>query len=310
MSTIRVRKSNAVITLTKDSFFVKYSVIQITSKVEDSTADLDVTDWEALLVLIPLTMIPCLLVALTILAHFDVLFPLWVVHFVLTPLLIVEVILCIVLASFALAGASANADFCLPPPSDVYALKSPDTTIFRLLDDQGYGTEEFAREVADYYLNQCAPHVADPYDFLREHLPSLDEAEASIKGLIKSFSEDGTLLAMSLYCNRDFVGLEALLASMETVIDVLLEAITRTIDLTSCARIVPIYHRAFYDGACNYSLSALMWIFSSSIILSITGLVMILLRSAVKPNKFDEDERLQTMAPEQNPEVFTKASLY
>lgn len=260
------------------------------AEVEEGLGDVDLTDWEALLILIPFTFVPCLLVAAAILAHFDVEFPFFIcfINWFLMPLFILMVVACAVVATLMIAAASANSDFCLPGgyPTDSYDGISPDTTMARILDVNGYQGDTI-REVADFYLAQCQD-VKDPYTFFTDYVPELTESQSTLKTLLDEIQSDGSLLELSLYCNREFDSVEALLTEMQTILDVLLEAITRIIDLLSCERIVPIYHRAVYDGACQYSVSAVFWVFCGTLIMGFFGLIMIMFRSSYKPTSYKE----------------------
>ena len=103
-----------------------------------------------------------------------------------------------------------------------------------------------------------------------------------------SFLSNDSLSELELYCNRDFDSLVVLLPEMQTILDALLSATDRTLDLISCERIVPVYHRAIYDGACEYSVSAVYWFFSASLIMAVFGFLMILLRAAYKPTLYED----------------------
>lgn len=257
---------------------------------QDTTADIDLAGAPSLLVLIPFTIVPCLLVACAILSHFEVPFPMRAVNYFLLPLFILEVLLCVVLASGTVALAAANSDFCAPTPDASYVAMSPDTTLLRMLDLQGFTvqSESVIRQVAEYYIAQCQD-VTNPYTFLTDYLPDLNQAQVALDELLTTFAEDGVMMELGLYCNRDFRTLEALMVEMQTILDVLLEAIDRTLDLVGCERMVPIYHRAMYDGACTSAVTASMWFFVSSLMMAVAGTLMLLLRSAIRPN-VDEDE--------------------
>jgi hypothetical protein len=79
---IRVQADNAVQLLTQlDNFLgdritaVAAAIVQAAKgarQVQSATVDVDLTNWVALLILIPYTIIPCLLVAAAIMAHYDV----------------------------------------------------------------------------------------------------------------------------------------------------------------------------------------------------------------------------------------------
>ena len=94
------------------------------------------------------------------------------------------------------------------------------------------------------------------------------------------------MLVLSLYCGRDFDKMGVLLAEMQSLLQVLLESLFRTLGLVSCERVVRIYTSVVYDAACQYSVNGVMWVFVSSLVMAIFGLIMILLRSAYKPTRY------------------------
>ena len=147
--------------------------------VVDEIGDVDLTDWEALLILIVFTMVPGLLVCAAILAHFDIETSVFhnVVDCFLLPLFFFMVLLCVVVSCAMLATAAINSDFCLPGgrPEDSYPGDSPDYSVKRFLDSQGYvGEEDYVRTIADWYIGQCRKEdMEDPFEFLTAHLPDL-----------------------------------------------------------------------------------------------------------------------------------------
>jgi hypothetical protein len=114
------------------------------------------------------------------------------------------------------------------------------------------------------------------------------DSQVTLNELSGSIKNDDVLVQLSLYCNREYNNVDALLTEMNDIINVLLEAIERTVDLIACERIVPIYHRSIYDATCQYSVSAVFWIFSGALIMGFFGLLMILFRSAYKPTIYDD----------------------
>lgn len=164
-----------------DRITVVSSAIQQAAKgaqqVESATDDVDLTDWEALVVLIPYTIIPCLLVAAAIMAQYDVGFPFLncAINWFLMPLFVIMVVVCAGVACGMVAAASANSDFCLPggrPEMDAYSGMSPDTTVYRFLDRKQINGSALVRQVADYYIEQCQ-NTTDPFEFLKSYLPTL-----------------------------------------------------------------------------------------------------------------------------------------
>lgn len=71
-----------------------------------------------------------------------------------------------------------------------------------------------------------------------------------------------------------------------SIMQVVTDAVSRTITLTSCDTIVPIYASTIYDGTCDYSISALMWLFSGMLTVAFVGMWMLTLRSAYKPTRY------------------------
>jgi hypothetical protein len=257
------------------------------NRVERKTNDIDITAWQSLFVLIPLTLVPCLLVAAAILAHFDATVPAQcVLHWFLLPVFIILVILCSAMSCFCLPLAILNADFCLPPDlnTDPYPAGSPDTTVYRLLDRQGFITsDDIVRQVANYYIGQCPADGQDPFEAWSGVLPTLLEGQKSLEELSGTLMNPISISELSQYCGRDYQNVQELLVDVELLIDDVVAALQRAWNAVSCDVWVPIYHRAVYDGACDNSLKALVWLWSSSMILAITGWMMLFLRSAYQP---------------------------
>jgi hypothetical protein len=113
----------------------------------------------------------------------------------------------------------------------------------------------------------------------------LGQLKAAIEG-------DGVLEELSLYCNRDFEPLDALVNQMLNIFTILREAGERTLDLASCERIVPIYTTTFYTGSCDYSLKAMMWIFACALIIGSSGMLMVTFRAAYKLTVFEDSNAL------------------
>ena len=145
-------------------------------QVKSATDDVDLLGWRTLIVLIPYTIVPCLLVSAAIMAHFDAELPILdsFIRWFLMPLFVIMVIVCAGVASGMIAVASANSDFCLPggKPTDTYPGTSPDTTVWRVLDREQHTQDDLLRQVADFYIDQCQ-NKPDPFVFLKDYVPTL-----------------------------------------------------------------------------------------------------------------------------------------
>jgi len=112
------------------------------------------------------------------------------------------------------------------------------------------------------------------------------DAVDALDSLNNDMNTGGLIVELSLYCGRDFDKLGALLAEMQTLLQVLLESFYRTLNLISCKRVVRIYHTTVYDAVCQYSVNGVMWVFASAAVMATFGLIMILFRSAYKPTRY------------------------
>lgn len=144
-------------------------------RVQEETENVDFTSWEGFIVLLPFTIIPSLLMAGTILSMFDVEVPFYstFLKWVVLPLFVLLVVLCTILTSAMLMGASANSDFCLPKgrPEEPFSQRSVDSSIIRILAEEGYTRESIEFRVANFYITQCL--TEDPFADFREYEPKV-----------------------------------------------------------------------------------------------------------------------------------------
>lgn len=113
------------------------------------------------------------------------------------------------------------------------------------------------------------------------------DGRAQLDEFLQSLQSSDTLMQLSAYCNRSYDSLDELIIEMAGLLDIKLDAIRGVLGLISCSRIVPIYHSAFYDSSCAYSVSAVFWVFSSALIMGTFGVVMLLFRAACKPTLYE-----------------------
>lgn len=95
---------------------------------------------------------------------------------------------------------------------------------------------------------------------------------------------------------------------MVGVLDALLQAANRAINLLRCDRVVPVYTDIVYDATCKYSVSGFAWLFSSLLIVSIMGMIMIMFRSSYQntimekaPNFMDDSSSVPLRRRSTNP---------
>lgn len=98
---------------------------------------------------------------------------------------------------------------------------------------------------------------------------------------------------LELLCNRNFDAIRLMIIDIVDIMDVVISAVSRTIALTSCDTIVPIYASTAYDAGCGYSMKALVWLFMGMLTVAFAGLWMLTLRSAYKPTQYIDAQELE-----------------
>lgn len=129
-----------------------------------------------------------------------------------------------------------------------------------------------------YYTQQCLPEYY-PYDFLGSYYGKLVTAQASIEQLTTTLG--GSLALIQQQCGSDEGDLFMSLAeSMKSSLDLLKETIDSTLSLVNCEDINNMYVSAVHSATCTHSPTALGWIYGTLLTISISGMVMITLRSS------------------------------
>lgn len=185
---------------------------------------------------------------------------------------------------------------------------TPDASVYSILHELGYNNT-YVYDVVAYFVDQCRDGQ-DPFAPLKQFSPELvrtshsdsdaainlvaypfalsyslslqNTASDSISQLQGSFIDEAIIEELSLYCSRDFTPVSEVILSMDELLRNLQTSLQRALNLLSCELIVPIYTSTVYDGVCTYSITAVYWVFSSSIVLAFSGMMMIMFRAAYK----------------------------
>lgn len=261
-----------------------------------TTSNINLTDWQSLIVLIPCTIIPSFIIASAIMASFDISYPayhtfmVWIVF----PIFVILVVVGAALSATFIMITTANADFCFPheyttDPTSVVNMtgsrldksvfiNAPDVSVLNIAQKAGYSPSSTEYRVLSFYVTQCS--LANPFTELLQYIPELEQGLDTVNTLSGQFNDTNIETQLSLYCNRTFDGLGESLNQLVTIVTTLVRAVVDVIQLIKCDSIVPIYQQAAYDGTCDYNMQAMMWVFSASIICSFFGFLMIMFRSA------------------------------
>lgn len=93
-------------------------------------------------------------------------------------------------------------------------------------------------------------------------------------------------ITVTTSCSTGFDNVMDSISHIQNTTNALLESVLRLIDLMGCDNVVPIYQSLFYDATCEYSVTAVMWVFSASLVMTTFGLLIITFRSAYSPTEY------------------------
>ena len=247
---------------------------QTTADIEEAVNDIDVHDWQSLLIIIPFVLLPAFMLVGVLMAWFDA--SIGVVQCLLSwlvlPLFILVTLVGIVACSSTAYLAVANADLCSGGPEN-----TPDGTVMEVLRVQNLNQTGIVFEAVEYYVSQCT--TADPWMFVRDYQTQVVDAEQTVRELNTAF-EQVTVPRLNLLCGKDFGPLQTLLQTMDGNLNVLNQSATSALRILSCERILPIYTSSVYGATCDYSITGVTWTFASLLVLATMGTIMITLRSA------------------------------
>lgn len=256
--------------------------IESAANVEDSVDNVEIGDWQSLVILIPYILTPVLLVIGVVLAYMEIDIPIlrcmltWVVH----PIFIFQVVFAYILSSTILISASANADFCSGGEENI-----PDRTVLSIMANLGWTSEDLVYVIMVFYVGQCTSE--SPFEFLDKYRSAILEANALIFQFSDVVTAAGTA-ALSETCETNVTIVEAANSVVLTNLDKLLSGVQEIQDLLRCSNIVRLYTDPVYDGTCIYSINGFTWAWASFVAVAAMGLIMIMLRSAWQLDVDDE----------------------
>jgi hypothetical protein len=246
---------------------------------EEGTANIDTGDWQSLVILIPYTIIPLVLVIGVVLAYLGIHIHTleWVLTWIIHPLFILQVIFASITCSIILMFASANADFCSGGEDN-----TPDSSVKDILVNMGWKRWDFEYTIIEFYIGQCSSRT--PFGFLNEYIGDVESMTARViefSGAVATAADTLASVAPNDACVSDLSFIQALntvmLANLRDVIGRLQDDLG---DILECKNIVDIYTVPIYQGTCTYSINGVSWAWASFFVVGLMGMVMIMLRSS------------------------------
>lgn len=255
-----------------------------TETIDDVVEAVDVWDWQTLLFVVPLVSLSTLLIfgTFAVMMGASVKWYQCVTTNFFLPLFCVAITFCWVWCSFFGIIGVVNADVCSGGTTE-----SPDGTIFSVLEKQNYNTDTLVYKAVRYYIQSCRTEF--PFEFISDYEVDIDNARTSVDQVLTNM-ESVTVARLDSLCGAqsDFAAFQILMETMETNLQRLAGSAELSLRLLSCERISPIYTNALYEATCTYNMTGVTWVFSSLLVISISGLLMIMFRSSYLDVEYPE----------------------
>ena len=251
----------------------------ITRTLSLSLESMVIVDWRVLLVSIPYTVIPLLLVigAAMALSESTSSKYIAVMEYVLAPLFFLMVAVAWGVAAGMAIVAGANGDLCIPG-DDVGT--SPDEALLSIMEARFDNQSVVA--MANWFISQCTTGD-NPFTEL-----SVVARELKLgAGKLAILSSALEMPSLSEYCGRDYKELQQLVLRLNEIVVLYSDNALETVDTLSCDRVVPLYVDAVYGNMCSTVPTDLFWIFCGCICLGVFGMIMITTRSSWQKTVFD-----------------------
>jgi hypothetical protein len=195
------------------------------------------------------------------------------------PLFTMTIIACYIVCCLVLPFSATTADACA---GGGVILGGPDDTALTIYRNLRGNDTGIVFQFVGYYTQQCNPEY-EPFGFLETYLDDLDKAIDSTETAVITIQDNEAFLEAQ--CGRTFDDVLTIVTDMSNNLKLLQQQADRSLELVKCESINELYVETFHDAGCTYSVDALGWIFASSLVISVCGLIMIMLRSAYYPEE-------------------------
>ena len=153
-------------------------IVDGTDEVLNESDQFELNGWESLIVVIPYTVFPSLMIVAALLALFDVSSNTYscVINWFVLPVFVLMTVVAFVFAGSMSIAAGVNTDFCLPGGRTD---SSPDSSLLSIMEARDFNRDSIEYKVANFYISQCANGVEDPWLEVREYEPQLVRQRAT-----------------------------------------------------------------------------------------------------------------------------------
>ena len=221
--------------------------------------------------------------------------------YILLPAFAVVILCGIVFVGAASSVAIINADFC----SGGDQPGSSEGTIQSVLKEMGHAKGDIVWDAFSYYKNECMG-VESPFEFLHADMDNIVNALA-LASTVEAYVDEMGVDAVNGMCGADVRPLLKATQKLTDALDTALGGLRRSIDITKCQRVRPLYRRVFWGPTCNESVRGLTNIFACLVAISVFGMTLITVRAALYTRDRPEySEGVHRISTENVPVVETK----
>mmetsp|Transcript_8507 Transcript_8507/g.19048 ORF Transcript_8507/g.19048 Transcript_8507/m.19048 type:complete len:728 (+) Transcript_8507:256-2439(+) len=182
-------------------------------------------------------------------------------------------------ATSLLAFASiSNADFC----SGNSQQAGPAGTVIDIFEERGISSDNMIFAAFTYYQSGCT--TEDPMRHLYKYEDDLQSGIESANKFLTKTDEIG-IGDINDRCGADVSPIIEGIGLIKDNLGILLGALRSAYEFASCYKMSPMYRQAFEGTACTDSSESLTLIFLIMFAISVVGMLMIMMRSAMYPYK-------------------------
>ena len=204
------------------------------------------------------------------------------ITFVLMPLFFLVVVASYVVCALILPVSAIFADTCIGG-GDVHG--GPDDTVLTVYRNLRGDDSSILFLLGAYYTQRCNS-IYYPFGEVSNYLDLLDGAIDSTNTVVDTIQ--GNLDLLLDQCGRNYDSVVRLIKDMNISLRTLRNSADQTLSLVHCKNINKLYVNTVHEATCTYSVEALAWIFGSSLVISVCGLIIIMLRAALYPEEYLE----------------------
>ncbi|CAB9521790.1 expressed unknown protein [Seminavis robusta] len=237
---------------------------------------------------IPYTVVPAFMMVLMVLTALGVnnSGKNWCTAFCFVPFYIILIILLIVFTGAFAVGGIMNGDFCAGGQD-----QSAAGTLLQIMDNKGISADSLQYETVEYVINGCrfdTPGEQFPLLFLEEFDAKLGIVEQRLDEFTAEVDAVGVDALVGVVGSANLTRVREGVRVMKEEAVSMVTVIKAAVAVLACERFYEIYVKVADDATCDKTYKGLVWSFSSFLVMSLCGMLMITFRAVLYPLAGDQ----------------------